>query len=92
MYMHPNEEDPHRIVQNKNAIHKVMFYFGVTQPRFDAEERCYFDGKLGIWPFVREVAIFVMLYSCFATKELVFILFVILIFIILGTSTKKKWQ
>jgi len=92
MYMHPDEEDPHRTVQNKNAIHKVMFYSGVTQPRFDAEGRCYFDGKLGVWPFVSQVAIFVMLYSCFATKELVFILFVILIFIILGTSTKKKWQ
>ena len=67
MYMHPDEEDPHRTVQNKNAIHKVMFYSGVTQPRFDAEGRCYFDGKLGLWPFVREVAILVMFYSCFAT-------------------------
>jgi len=55
MYMHPDEEDPHRTVQNKNAIHKVMFYSGVTQPRFDAEGRCYFDGKLGVWPFVREL-------------------------------------
>ena len=67
MYMHPDEEDPHRTVQNKNAIHKVMFYSGVTQPRFDAGGRCYFDGKLGVWPFVREVAILVMFYSCFAT-------------------------
>ncbi|XP_066375035.1 uncharacterized protein [Miscanthus floridulus] len=54
MYMHPDEEDPHRTVQNKNAIHKVMFYSGVTQPRFDAKGRCYFDGKLGLWPFVHE--------------------------------------
>ena len=67
MYMHLDEEDPHRTMQNKNAIHKVMFYSGVTQPRFDAEGRCYFDGKLGLWPFVREVAILVMFYSCFAT-------------------------
>ena len=60
MYMHLDEEDPHRTVQNKNAIHKVMFYSGVTHPRFDAEGRCYFDGKLGLWPFVREVAILVI--------------------------------
>ena len=59
MYMHPDEEDPHRTVQNKNAIHKVMFYSAVAKPRFDAEGRCYFDGKLGIWAFVRTVLIFV---------------------------------
>jgi hypothetical protein len=70
--MRPDEEDPHRTMQNKNVIHKVMFYSGVTQPRFDAEGRCYFYGKLGVWPFVREVAILVMFYSCFATKEPLF--------------------
>jgi transposase-like protein len=48
MYMHPDEDDPHRTVQNKNAIHKVMFYSSVAKPRFDDEGRCYFDGKLGI--------------------------------------------
>jgi hypothetical protein len=58
IYMHLDEEDSHRIVQNKNAIHKVMFYSGVGKPRFDDEGRCYFDGKIGIWPFVREVLIF----------------------------------
>lgn len=26
MYMHPDEDDPHRTVQNKNTIRKVMFY------------------------------------------------------------------
>ena len=26
VYMHPDEEDPHRTVRNKNAIHKVMFF------------------------------------------------------------------
>ena len=31
MYMHPDEEDPHRTVQNKNAIHKVMFYSAVAK-------------------------------------------------------------
>jgi 23S rRNA-/tRNA-specific pseudouridylate synthase len=52
MYMHPDEDDPHRIVQNKNVIHKVMFYSSVARSRFDDEGRCYWDGKLGIWPFV----------------------------------------
>jgi hypothetical protein len=26
VYMHPDEEDPHKTVRNKNAIHKVMFF------------------------------------------------------------------
>lgn len=55
MYMHPDEEDPHRTLQNKNTIRKVMFYSAVAQPRFDDEGRCYFDGKIGIWAFVRQV-------------------------------------
>lgn len=59
MYLHPDEEDPHRTVQNKNSVRKVMFYSGVTQPRFDDDDgTCYFDGKIGIWPFVRQVLIF----------------------------------
>jgi hypothetical protein len=57
MYMHPDEEDPLRTVPNKNSIHKVMFYSAIGRPRFDAEGRCYFDGKLGIWAFVRTVLI-----------------------------------
>jgi hypothetical protein len=66
MYVHPDEDDPHRTVQNKNVIHKVMFYSSVAKPRFDDEGRRYFDGKLGIWPFVREVQIFVnfLLWAC----------------------------
>jgi hypothetical protein len=57
MYLHPDEEDPHRTVQNKNSIHKVMFYSAVERPRFDDEGRCYFDGLIGIWHFVREVLV-----------------------------------
>jgi hypothetical protein len=55
VYMHPVEEDPHRTVRNKNAIDKVMFFSAVGRPRFDDEGRCYFDGKLGTWPFMRTV-------------------------------------
>jgi hypothetical protein len=57
IYLHPDEEDPHRTVQNKNGIHKVMFYSAVGRPMFDDEGRCYFDGKIGIWPFVREILV-----------------------------------
>jgi len=57
MYMAPDEEDPHRTVQNKNYITKVMFLSAQTRPRYDEEGNCYFDGKIGLWPFVREVTI-----------------------------------
>ena len=55
-YFLPDEEDPHRTVQNKNSIEKVMLYSGVAKPRFDASGNCTFDGKLGVWPFVRKVS------------------------------------
>ncbi|EAZ28266.1 hypothetical protein OsJ_12237 [Oryza sativa Japonica Group] len=53
-YLHPLEEEPYRPVQNKNAIEKVMFLSTVARPRYDAEGNCTFDGKIGIWPFVRK--------------------------------------
>ena len=31
-----------------------MFLAAVARPRYDEEGNCYFDGKLGIWPFVRQ--------------------------------------
>lgn len=55
MYLTPDEDDPHRTVQNKNFITKVMFLSAQTRPRYDHEGNCYFDGKIGLWPFVREV-------------------------------------
>jgi hypothetical protein len=51
----PNEEDPYRTVQNKNAMEKCMLLCGVGLPWFDDEGNCIFDGKVGIWPFVRKV-------------------------------------
>jgi len=54
-YMLPSEDDPIRTVQNKNSIDKVMFLAAIARPRYDEEGNCYFDGKLGIWPFVRQV-------------------------------------
>jgi len=54
-YMLPEEEDPLRTIHNKNSIPKCMLLCAVTEPRYDNEGKCYFDGKLGIWPFVRQV-------------------------------------
>jgi hypothetical protein len=44
-----------RTVQNKNSIHKCMFLTVVAPPRYDDEGNCYFDGKIGIFPFTRKV-------------------------------------
>ncbi len=54
-YLHPLEPEPYKTVQNKNAIEQVMFLSAVARPRFDDEGNCTFDGKIGIWPFVRKV-------------------------------------
>jgi transposase-like protein len=54
-YMLPEEDDPHRTVRNKNAIDKVMFLSAVGRPIYDDKGNCIFDGKLGVWPFVRKV-------------------------------------
>jgi hypothetical protein len=53
-YMVPEEEDPLRTIHNKNFIPKCMLLCCVTEPRYDADGKCYFDGKIGIWPFVRQ--------------------------------------
>jgi hypothetical protein len=53
--MLPDEEDPHRTVQNKNSIDKVMLYSAVSMPWFDDDGNCLFDGKIGVWPFVKKV-------------------------------------
>jgi hypothetical protein len=55
MYLHPDEDDPLRTVQNKNSIHKCMFLSLLALPRYDAQGNYYFDGKIGIFPFVRKV-------------------------------------
>lgn len=54
-YLVFNEDEPVRCVQNKNAIDKVMFLSALAKPRYDEEGNCYFDGKIGIRPFVRKV-------------------------------------
>jgi hypothetical protein len=47
-YMLPEEEDPHRTVQNKNAIDKLMFLGAIRKTKTDAEDNIIFNGKIGI--------------------------------------------
>lgn len=52
-YYHLNDETaPHRSVQSKRFITKVMFLCAVARPRYDYHRKRMFDGKLGIWPFI----------------------------------------
>ena len=62
-YMLPEEDDPHRVVQNKNSVGKVMLLSAVARPIYDDEGNCIFDGKLGVWPFVRKVQFIIGLVS-----------------------------
>jgi hypothetical protein len=51
-YLLPGEIEPHRTSQSKRFITKVMFLAAVARPRWDFSRNQWFDGKLGIWPFV----------------------------------------
>lgn len=53
-YLHEEESDLVRIVQNKNSIDKVMFLIAVARPRFDDQGNVTFDGNIGVWPFIKE--------------------------------------
>jgi hypothetical protein len=46
------EDPPKRSVISKRQIQKVMFLCAVCRPRMLANGR-WFDGKLGIWPFIQ---------------------------------------
>lgn len=52
-YLTNDEERPQRCVKSKNFIEKVMFLAVVTRPRYEANGNCTFDGKIGIFPFVK---------------------------------------
>jgi hypothetical protein len=51
-YLLPNEEAPYRATQSKSNITKVMFMAVVARPRFDTERQVFFDGTIGLFPFV----------------------------------------
>ncbi|KAF0728389.1 hypothetical protein Ae201684_013753 [Aphanomyces euteiches] len=51
-YVYDDEELPLRATKSKNFITKVMFLAAVARPRHDEATNQFFDGKLGMWPFV----------------------------------------
>ena len=55
-YIVPGEEEPERSTQSKKYIGKIMFLCAVARPRYDYHKKNFFDGKIGIWPFVVEEA------------------------------------
>lgn len=53
-YLGATEKRPHRTARNKNYITKVMFLCAVARPRYCPTTKSWWDGKLGIWPFVEQ--------------------------------------
>jgi hypothetical protein len=51
-YLAKGEPEPHRTCKSKRFITKVMFLAAVARPRWDSSRNQWFDGRLGIWPFV----------------------------------------
>ncbi|KAH9103658.1 hypothetical protein AeMF1_020114 [Aphanomyces euteiches] len=54
-YVYDDEDLPSRRAKSKRVITKVMFVAAVARPRFDHHTKKYFDGKLGVWPFVEKI-------------------------------------
>jgi hypothetical protein len=55
-YLLLEEDITIRAVHNKNYIEKVMFLIAVARTRFDKAEKVTFSGKIGIWPFIKEIS------------------------------------
>ncbi|ETV78410.1 hypothetical protein H257_07959 [Aphanomyces astaci] len=55
-YVYDDEEVAARSVKSKHFITKVMFFAAVAWPRYDHTRKTFFDGKIGVWPFVEVVA------------------------------------
>lgn len=56
MYLVPGEKPPNHNTRHKSHILKVMFLAAVARPRYNDAGECTFDGKVGMWPFVKKVA------------------------------------
>ncbi|KAF0719807.1 Aste57867_774 [Aphanomyces stellatus] len=53
-YVYNDEDVVLRSVKSNNFIMKVMFLAAVAIPPYGPHTKTYFDGKLGVWPFVEE--------------------------------------
>lgn len=51
-YLLPEESTPKRSCKSKRFITKVMFMAAVARPQYDAHRKRYFNGKIGVWPFI----------------------------------------
>lgn len=54
MYLAVGEPEPYRAVKHKSHIDKIMFIAAVARPRYNADGVCTFDGKIGLWPFIKK--------------------------------------
>jgi len=54
-YITTGEIPRHRTAKHKNWVVKVMFLAATARPRYDGQGNCTFDGKIGIWPFIKKV-------------------------------------
>ncbi|KAH9136838.1 hypothetical protein AeRB84_018170 [Aphanomyces euteiches] len=55
VYLTKDEAPEVRRCKSKRFIPKVMFLAAVARPRWDNARSCFFDGKIGMWPFVVQV-------------------------------------
>lgn len=53
-YIFLEEERPHHITESKRYIDRVIFLCAVGRPKYYFTSRIYFDGKIGVWPLIRE--------------------------------------
>ncbi|KAF0710796.1 hypothetical protein AaE_012376 [Aphanomyces astaci] len=52
-YVYDDEEVAAHSVKSKHYITKVMFLAAVARPRYDHHSKTFWDGKVGVWPFVQ---------------------------------------
>ncbi|RHZ11799.1 hypothetical protein DYB26_011508 [Aphanomyces astaci] len=55
VYLVPGEKPPRRAWKSKRLVPKVMFLAAIARPRYDEVHGVFFNGKVGMWPFVRLV-------------------------------------
>lgn len=55
-YIVEGEEVVHRTCKSKRFITKVMFMCAVARPLYNVDWQVLFDGKIGVFPFTKQVA------------------------------------
>ncbi|GMF66898.1 unnamed protein product [Phytophthora fragariaefolia] len=52
-YITHNEKVPQRAFRSKRHLLKVMFLVAVARSRYSSSKNQWFNGKIGLWPFVQ---------------------------------------